>query len=155
MLTSLVHADPGDHVGVHDPCCCRLKRARKLLLLVSMIADSQLRMREIEGFCGNLSPSPPPTPPLPPFPQPPTHPPASQRKSLDRKPFFLTSQVWESDKPLETGLGILSLMYSQAGDALTGQREAARTLRCTASLAMLFAWLRQSKQSLTCDSFHS
>lgn len=22
MLVSLVHADPGDHVGVHDPCCC-------------------------------------------------------------------------------------------------------------------------------------
>ena len=67
----MAHGDAGDHVDVcglellTETRCKVMIRAPDLMTIkdkevtfaeVSTIADSQLRMRDIEGFCDNLSP---------------------------------------------------------------------------------------------------
>ena len=68
MLRSVAHADTGDqldivfyavtrnHVEVHELCSCCAKGKEGSFAVVSMTTFSQLRKRDIEGFCDNHYP---------------------------------------------------------------------------------------------------
>lgn len=50
----MVHADTRDHVEVHDP---DVKGREATFAVTTMTADSQVRMKDIAGFCDNAYPT--------------------------------------------------------------------------------------------------